>query len=438
MLLKFKLFIKELLLAIVNIIFSLENKKVTFKIQTRKTNFNDFHNPIDSDRKSFPFFHNYLQEIPFIIVDPGDQIQIRFVIGIPSINPLSIYAGIAMIISFAGELLRISETKVVFLVTDDDYNNTIMFKKFVENELAINLDWSRVSIEIVSRRERKFGVTKKDIFIVTAWWSYYAFKGMIEQVSAGRFIYFIQDYESMFYSYGFDFSQAEKTYEKDFYPIFSTHYLRDFFSKRDKRFINSNFYNLRLSNNYSPKRLSFYQNSEREKRILIYARPTVERNMFSLIKEIFINAIRFNPNILNEFSIYLAGQSLEDPFFESIGAKVLNKMTYTDYRSFLGTVDIGVSLMYSPHPSYPPLEMASSGAIVLTNKFPNRDISELSKNIVTFDIDLESGIEALMNCIELSKDFSSRILNSNFEYRERSFLDHNTPEAISEFFKQTS
>jgi hypothetical protein len=41
--------------------------------------------------------------------------------------------------------------------------------------------------------------------------------------------------------------------------------------------------------------------------------------------------------------------------------------------------------MVSPHPSYPPLEMAHFGMKVITNRFGNKDLSKLHDNIISLD-----------------------------------------------------
>jgi hypothetical protein len=41
--------------------------------------------------------------------------------------------------------------------------------------------------------------------------------------------------------------------------------------------------------------------------------------------------------------------------------------------------------MVSPHPSYPPLEMASLGMLVLTNRFGTKDLSTWHANIASLD-----------------------------------------------------
>ena len=55
--------------------------------------------------------------------------------------------------------------------------------------------------------------------------------------------------------------------------------------------------------------------------------------------------------------------------------------------------DILLSLMLSPHPSYPPLEMAASGGLVVTTSYEGksaRQLASLSANIVATEPTLEA------------------------------------------------
>ena len=63
----------------------------------------------------------------------------------------------------------------------------------------------------------------------------------------------------------------------------------------------------------------------------------------------------------------------------------LGKIPWSDYPRFLADTDIGLSLMFSPHPSHPPIEMAAAGARVVTNAFAGKDLSDLSPAIQSSD-----------------------------------------------------
>src|SRR5690606_30111304 len=60
----------------------------------------------------------------------------------------------------------------------------------------------------------------------------------------------------------------------------------------------------------------------------------------------------------------------------------LGKLSLEAYARLLCESAVGVSLMCSPHPSYPPLEMAHFGMKVITNRFANKDLASHHGNIV--------------------------------------------------------
>ena len=56
-----------------------------------------------------------------------------------------------------------------------------------------------------------------------------------------------------------------------------------------------------------------------------------------------------------------------------------------EYAKILEESYAGISLMASPHPSYPPLEMASFGVKVITNTFANKDLKDFNENIISMN-----------------------------------------------------
>jgi hypothetical protein len=53
-------------------------------------------------------------------------------------------------------------------------------------------------------------------------------------------------------------------------------------------------------------------------------------------------------------------------------------MRYEAYGALLGSSDVLLSLMLSPHTSYPPLEMAAAGGLVVTNTYGPKTAEALS------------------------------------------------------------
>jgi hypothetical protein len=65
--------------------------------------------------------------------------------------------------------------------------------------------------------------------------------------------------------------------------------------------------------------------------------------------------------------------------------KSLGKLSIDEYGHQLQQSFAGISLMVSPHPSYPPLEMAAFGINVLTNRYDEKCLSSLANNINSVD-----------------------------------------------------
>ena len=61
--------------------------------------------------------------------------------------------------------------------------------------------------------------------------------------------------------------------------------------------------------------------------------------------------------------------------------------------------------MYTPHPSYPPLDLVASGAVVVSNRFGlKQDLSHLSRNLILCDAERESLVDGLARGVALALD----------------------------------
>ena len=65
--------------------------------------------------------------------------------------------------------------------------------------------------------------------------------------------------------------------------------------------------------------------------------------------------------------------------------KSAGKLAMDQYGELLLRSAAGLSLMSSPHPSYPPLEMAHFGMFTVTNSYTNKDLTTSHENIVSID-----------------------------------------------------
>ena len=72
------------------------------------------------------------------------------------------------------------------------------------------------------------------------------------------------------------------------------------------------------------------------------------------------------------------------------------------YADLIAGMDLGLSLMSTPHTSYPPLDLAAAGAVVVTNSWPGKtDLSRYGSSILLGAPNPRDLAEALGRGIEL-------------------------------------
>jgi hypothetical protein len=91
-------------------------------------------------------------------------------------------------------------------------------------------------------------------------------------------------------------------------------------------------------------------------------------------------------------------------------------LPWMKYCDLISEIDLAISLMDAPHPSYPPLEFAASGAVVLTNTAPGKEKLHYSKNIIMRAPDMNSLLDGLDEAIKLVNNPAQRL--KNFEKNE--------------------
>jgi hypothetical protein len=123
----------------------------------------------------------------------------------------------------------------------------------------------------------------------------------------------------------------------------------------------------------------------RDRTIVVYGRPETPRNGFPAIVDGLRAWYASDPQA-GSWRVVSVGRKHEvfaigpDLVLEPLGMLDLDA-----YADLLRSSAIGLSLMLSPHPSYPPLDMAHLGMVVLTNTFGDKDLSTWHTNIRSID-----------------------------------------------------
>lgn len=207
-----------------------------------------------------------------------------------------------------------------------------------------------------------------DLVLTTSWWTTYA---ALSSLPINKLIYLIQEDESMFYPAGDMSLLAKQTLEtKDLTLVVNSGLLNSHFTQQNIASLASRSIYFEPA---MPRRArAKFPNKSFSglKQLFFYARPGNPRNLF----ELGLNALElaFNKGILNpnEWEVLAVGHQLR-AFTLSSGARVtlVTKLKKTDYEALLESCQLALSLMYTPHPSYVPLDAARLGCPVVTNQF---------------------------------------------------------------------
>ena len=316
---------------------------------------------------------------------------------VPTVNSEFVFGGISTAIKFFNELCErtgydkriISTDSLVKSEEIERYSSEYTYVECEEDSAA-----ARQLVSLANRTGRSLPVSVNDYFVATAWWSAYctqnAYKDLIKLVGykPNPIIYLVQDYEPGFYPWSTRFMLSESTYKSDLKQIavFNSSILKEFMHNRGysfyKEYVLEPVFNDKLKEKFDAIKNKVVK---KEKIILLYGRPGVARNAMELIVHSLKEWLMIQEDV-QEWEILSAGEQFED-FEIGMGVKVksLGKLTLDEYASILTKSYVGVSLMVSPHPSYPPLEMATFGAKVITNTYSNKDLASFNKNIVSVD-----------------------------------------------------
>ena len=259
--------------------------------------------------------------------------------------------------------------------------------KVITYGMDYNDDESKLIINNYYRSVEAIFIRPNDVFIATAWWTaekasrYYDFQNRFFKYPH-KFIYLIQDYESNFYPWSTKWQLASNTYylKGKLIPLINAEELVIFMEQFD---FDNVFYIPYLINEKVRANL---KSVPRKKQILFYGRPNVDRNLFELLIDGLYIWQKLDPIEAANWEIISLGEEYPENYVNHLyNVKVRGKVSLEEYATLLSESILGISLMCSPHPSYPPLEMAFSGVITITNSYNGKDLSLRSSNIHSID-----------------------------------------------------
>lgn len=229
-------------------------------------------------------------------------------------------------------------------------------------------------------------VAPGDWFLATHWHTAYQLRPILPRMQQRRFLYLIQDFEPGFYPFSNNHAACLQSYALDHVPIFNETLVRDYFIEAGIGVgADPALAATALAFEPAVDRSVFHPPQHRRtdgpRRLLFYARPTNPRNLFGTGLTALRAAVA-DPVFSREKWEFLAiGGAGKMPEFALGDGHVLRQAPWRDYQGYaelLRDSDILLSLMLSPHTSYPVLEMAASGGQVVTNSFGCKTAERLS------------------------------------------------------------
>jgi hypothetical protein len=262
-----------------------------------------------------------------------------------------------------------------------------------------------------------------DSLIATTWWTAHLAHDAVRALGQSRFTYLIQEFESFTFPMGSYATLADQSYGFPHYGVFSTELLRDYFRCRGLGVFAAGpeageHQSVAFENTITdvgPVGVSDLAGRS-PKKLLYYARPEphAARNMFELGIAALARAAEAGL-FAHGWELYGIG-TVDGAHTIQLGhgvtMRLLPRQTQETYRDVLRGHDVGLALMYTPHPSLVPIEMASAGMWTVTNTFANKTeaaLKAISSNLIAVPPTLDGIFHGLRQAVAQSDDYERRV-----------------------------
>jgi O-antigen biosynthesis protein len=226
------------------------------------------------------------------------------------------------------------------------------------------------------------GIGARDVVLATWWPTAHVAARALAVTEPEEFIYLIQDFEPGFHAWSSRYALAAATYQLPFRAIVNEPILLEHLAREGE---------LPFDIHDPGRAISFLPAVDREwfgrsgqarpdrHRLIFYARPKHPRNLFELGLHALAGAAEQGALEPAAWQLLAIGdETREWTLPGGRRLELLPRLSYQDYAAELGRSDLLLSLMLSPHTSYPPLEMAAAGGLVVTNTFSTKTSAALA------------------------------------------------------------
>ena len=286
-------------------------------------------------------------------------------------------------------------------------------------------------IELETQQNKDIVISYDDIFIVSAWWTVYPLKFILDYLNNKKFFWFIQENELLLHCGDETYAKAIECYNMDYYSFINTSILKDDLVKIGFGKFHDNNYLMNECVCFEPafNRNNFYfiPKINRDKiKIIFYSRDNTiaARNLVKMVFDVLYEAYKNGIINNNNCEVYGFGQKTEKKlicdnfFYQDLGFLEMDQ-----YSKLIRESDILISFQMAPHPSYPPLEMAHCNGVCLHTEFSNKtniSIQRYTDKIILAEPSVYKLLDGLETCIDRIKknNLSSvppNLLHSNWD-----------------------
>jgi hypothetical protein len=313
--------------------------------------------------------------------DPGRDGDGRLVVLLPHLNvermsggPNTVFQVTARLLA-AGIKLRYASTTGPLAPHPD------ALRDHIRRVSGIEAGPAEVEFVDASARGAELDLGRDDVVFATWWRTAHMANACLEHVRAEAFIYLIQDFEPGFYPWSTKSALAQATYGLPIRALVNEPLLDEYLRHSGTGRFGSDTFAAQTFMPAVDRRVFARRDrpSGAPRRLVFYARPRNPRNLFEIGLRVLRDAAAAGVFDSEPWEFLAIGQELPDlPLSARHVLKHQPWLSYEEYGALLGSSDVLLSLMLSPHTSYPPLEMAVGGGLVVTNTYGPKTAAALA------------------------------------------------------------
>jgi len=317
------------------------------------------------------------------VAGPGRTVHLL----IPGVSPSGVFGGVGTAVALGVALAEAGE-RVQLVMTDygqsiDDATVRDLILRHVDTSAGT---LARIGIARCIHDDVELALGTDDVLVATAWWTAHRAAATIAahpDLRRRSIVYLVQDDETLFYEASERRLMAEASYRLDALHVVNSTPLATHLREAHGLAVDDA---LVLAPRVAVPATLPLRPVDGPLRVIVYGRPSVGRNLFhtALRGVAMWDAARRARGGAGPVDIVSVGEP--EQFRYRIGEQLVRTpgvLGWDAYLALLATAHVGVSLMASPHPSYPPLEMAASGLVVVTNRWGPKDLGALSERLVS-------------------------------------------------------